>query len=261
MFNGAIITTRVLFGAAAVFAVIGITAVAYGTASNPMPISEAPTPAVISAPTPSAAAVAANTDDLEQTEAEGILFMREEEKLARDVYLTLADIWDVRIFANIARAEQTHMDAVLGLMDNHGLQDPVAGNDIGVFVNSDLQQMYNELVALGSESLESALKVGALIEEVDIEDLVIYLEATIPGDVATVYERLLSGSENHLRAFTSQLESAGIAYEPAVLEADVYQAIISSDIKRGGHSSDNQQDGHQSDRGRGRGAGRGGRNA
>ena len=261
MFTDRSITDRVLVGTAAVAAVIGITAVAYGAASNPMPISEEATPAVSPSAAPDVVAVAAAADDIDQTEVEGIVFMREEEKLARDVYLTLADTWDLRIFANIARAEQTHMDAVLGLMDTYGLEDPVAGNDIGIFVNSDLQQMYNELVALGSESLQSALKVGALIEEVDIEDLVIYLEATIPGDVATVYERLLSGSENHLRAFTSQLESAGIAYEPTVLEADVYEAIISSDNKRGGHSSDNQQDGHQSDRGRGRGAGRGGRNA
>ena len=261
MFNSSSVTKRVLAVTAAAAAVVGVTAVAYATASNPMPIGANPTTAVSSAAAPDVVAVPAATDDLDESEAEGIVFMREEEKLARDVYLTLADIWDVRVFANIARAEQTHMDAVLGLMDNYGLQDPVGGNDIGVFVNSDLQQMYNELVVLGSESLESALKVGALIEEVDIEDLVIYLDATIPGDVATVYERLLSGSENHLRAFTSQLESAGIAYEPTVLEDDVYQAIISSDNKRGGHSSDNQQDGHQNDRGRGRGPGRGGRSA
>ena len=261
MFNGAIVTNRLLAVTAAVGAVIGITAIAYGAAANPMPISAHPTPAAISASTPDVAAVPATSNDLEQTEIEGIVFMREEEKLARDVYLTLADIWDLRIFANIARAEQTHMDAVLGLMDNYGIEDPVAENDIGVFVNPDLQQMYDELVALGSESVESALKVGALIEEVDIEDLVIYLEATIPGDVTTVYELLLSGSENHLRAFTSQLASAGIAYEPTVLEADVYEAIISSDNKRGGHSSGNQRDGRQDDRGPGRGPGRGGRNA
>ena len=96
MFNGAIVTKRVLAVTAAVGAVIGITAIAYVAASNPMPISAHPTPAVISASMPDVAAVPATANDLEQTEIEGIVFMREEEKLARDVHLTLADIWDLR---------------------------------------------------------------------------------------------------------------------------------------------------------------------
>jgi hypothetical protein len=252
MINGARSTKRVLVGAVVVAAAVAITIVAYGAASDPMPINAEPIPAVTATPTPDAVVVAATVGDLHKTEAEGIAFMREEEKLARDVYLTLADIWDLRIFANISLAEQTHMDAVLGILDTYGLQDPVAGNDTGVFVDSDLRQMYDELVTSGSESLEFALKVGALIEEVDIEDLVMYLKPTIPADVATVYERLLRGSENHLRAFVSQLDSAGTAYEPTVLEADAYEAIISSDNERGGH---------QNDRGAARGAGKGGRNA
>jgi hypothetical protein len=114
--------------------------------------------------------------------------------------------------------------------------------------------MYDELVASGSESVESALKVGALIEEVDIEDLVIYLDAAVPTDVAAVYQRLLSGSENHLRAFVSQIESAGAVYAPTVLDTDAYESILASENQRGGHE-------RNSGSGNGHGAGRNGRNA
>ncbi len=174
--------------------------------------------------------------------------MIEEEKLARDVYLTLADIWGTPIFTNIASAEQTHMNAVLGLIDMYELEDPVGNNPIGVFQNAELQAMYDDLVMTGSESVESALSVGALIEEVDIEDLAIYISATDSSAIVRVYERLLSGSENHLRAFTSQLDAAGVHYEPKVLDTEVYESILSS------------SSGHEG-RGQGRGNGRHGQDA
>jgi hypothetical protein len=77
--------------------------------------------------------------DLTEVEAEGLIFMREEEKLARDVYLTLYDQWDIPIFQNIARSEQTHTDAIKNLLDTYGLVDPMVNDKIGVFINPDLQ--------------------------------------------------------------------------------------------------------------------------
>ncbi|NCB02187.1 MAG: DUF2202 domain-containing protein, partial [Spirochaetia bacterium] len=62
---------------------------------------------------------------------EGILLMREEEKLARDVYLTLYEKWNLRTFSNIARAEQKHMDAVAYLLSTKGIEDPVKEAKIG----------------------------------------------------------------------------------------------------------------------------------
>ncbi len=61
---------------------------------------------------------------LTAAEEEGLLFMREEEKLARDVYLVLFDKWGLRVFENIAESEQRHMDAVLYLLGKYGLDDP-----------------------------------------------------------------------------------------------------------------------------------------
>ena len=231
-------TQKILVGAMAVVAVVAMAAIAYGASTNPTSIVAEPAQVIVPVTTPDATPVLATANTLDESDADGIAFMREEEKLARDVYLTLADMWDLRIFTNIAKAEQTHMDAVLGLMDTYALQDPVGNNDIGVFVDPSLQQMYDDLVASGSESVESALKVGALIEEVDIEDLVIYLDAEVPTDVAVVYQRLLSGSENHLRAFVSQIESAGDVYEPTVLDTDAYESILASENQRGGSEKD-----------------------
>jgi len=248
MSNGMTTSQRILLGAAAVVAVAGIGAVAYGAANDSASTAAAPAPVVIAAPVADAVPAVATVDGLSESAADGLVFMLEEEKLARDVYLTLADVWGVPVFTNIAGAEQTHMDSVAGLIDTYELENPIGDDTIGVFVNPELQQMYNDLVKAGSESVEAAFEVGALVEEVDIEDLADYLEEPVPADVAAVYERLLSGSENHLRAFVAQLESAGGAYEPQVLDVDTYNSILASQNERGGH-------------GAGNGAGRNGHNA
>ena len=171
---------------------------------------------------------------LTQDEIDGILFMREEEKLARDVYLQLSTIWDTNTFKNIGQSEQTHMDEVLLLIDKYGLVDPVGDNEVGVFENADLQQLYDDLVAQGSVSEVEALKVGAAIEEIDILDLEEHLAQTTNADIEQVYGDLLTGSMKHLSSFTSVLAKRGIAYEPAYLAADAYEEVLTSDFSRGG---------------------------
>ena len=103
---------------------------------------------------------ALSDSDLTELEIQGILFMREEEKLARDVYLALAERWDMNVFSNIARSEQTHMDSILTLIDLFDLEDPVGNAGQGVFLNQDLQTLYNDLIERGNMSLEEALLVG-----------------------------------------------------------------------------------------------------
>ncbi|MBN1856972.1 MAG: DUF2202 domain-containing protein [Dehalococcoidia bacterium] len=171
---------------------------------------------------------------LTETEIEGILFMREEEKLARDVYLQLADMWSTNTFANISQSEQTHMDEVLLLIDKYGLTDPVEGNENGVFEDAKLQQLYDDLVAQGSVSEIEALKVGAAIEEIDIFDLEEYLAQTDNADIQQVYGDLLTGSMKHLSSFTSVLEKRGVTYEPQYLDSAAYETILSSEFARGG---------------------------
>jgi hypothetical protein len=126
------------------------------------------------------------TTPLTADEIAGLAYMREEEKVARDVYLALYDAWDSQVFSNIASSEQTHMDAVKTLLDRYGIADPAAGNDIGEFTNPDLQALYDELVALGQQSLADGYRVGALIEETDIQDLIEELETVEHSDIQRV---------------------------------------------------------------------------
>ena len=150
------------------------------------------------------------TDD----EKDWLTYIREEEKLARDVYLFLCDKWDSRIFNNISGSEQTHMDAIKTLLIRYGIPDPAAGNGEGEFTNLDLQALYDKLIQQGSVSLVEALKVGVFIEETDIDDLDAGIASTTHKDIKTVYSNLRQGSLNHLKAFVSNLARHGVTYEP-----------------------------------------------
>lgn len=163
-------------------------------------------------------------DDMEQS---SLLFMREEEKVARDVYLKLYELWGSQVFQNISSSEQRHMDAILTLLDRYGLVDPAAGKDIGEFTNADLQKLYDDLLVKGSVSWEQALHVGALIEEVDIQDLKNAINNSVDNqDVTYVYEQLKKGSVNHLNAFVTNLSRLGISYEPQYLTTDEYNSYL-----------------------------------
>jgi hypothetical protein len=148
---------------------------------------------------------------LTPAEEDGLVFMREEEKLARDVYLYFDDLYDLPIFGNIAGSEQRHMDAILTLLDRYELEDPAAGNAQGEFTDPALQALYDQLIVEGSASLEDALGVGVFIEETDIADLEARLPDIVHSDIRRVYENLLRGSQNHLAAFQSQLDGGAAA--------------------------------------------------
>jgi hypothetical protein len=176
----------------------------------------------------------AASEELSEAEGEGLLYMREEEKLARDVYLTLYQEWGLPIFENIAESEATHMTAVKTLIDRYGLEDPVADNAVGVFVDQKLQTLYDELVAQGNASLSSALRVGAAIEEIDILDLAAHIAETDKADLQQVYANLTRGSENHLRSFVSTLEGqTGESYQPQYLDPEAYDDIVTAQVRRG----------------------------
>lgn len=172
--------------------------------------------------------------DLSSGEEASLAFMREEEKLAHDVYAFLYDTWGTTIFSNIAASEQTHTEAVLLLLDRYQLDDPAAGLPAGVYQDTLLQNLYAALTVRGTASEVEALRVGALIEEVDILDLQNDLEENIDNDdITLVYENLLKGSRNHLRAFVRTLNNRGVVYEPELLPPADYEAIIGSDMENG----------------------------
>ncbi len=170
---------------------------------------------------------------LNQNEIDGLYFMREEEKLAQDVYRVLYDKWSQTIFDNISNSEKTHTDAVLSLLNRYNLTDPAEGKLIGEFTNLTLQGLNDSLVATGSNSLIDALMVGAEIEEIDMIDINHYIDQIDQNDdIVLVYENLLKGSRNHLRSFVSNLEKQGVIYVPQHMDATAYQAIIDSPMER-----------------------------
>ena len=168
-------------------------------------------------------------EDLSAEEIAGLLFMREEEKLAYDVYVALFNRWGHNVFSQIALSEFEHTETMRQLLLAHGLADPAAGNPPGVFVNTDLQTMYDTLLARGQASLIDALKVGCLIEEKDIQDIHDKIEQVDDEpDVVQAYENLLCGSRNHLRAFNRTLVSQGGVYVPEVITQAEWDAIATS---------------------------------
>jgi hypothetical protein len=170
--------------------------------------------------------------DLSEAEAAGLLFMIEEEKLARDVYTELFAAWGLPTFQNIASSEQVHMDSIKLLLDRYSLTDPAM--PAGQYSNAGLQQLHDDLIARGSQSAPEALKVGGLIEETDIADLQERLDQTDNADIQLVYSNLLNGSYNHLRAFASALSNqTAEVYAPQILTAEQYQTIIAGSSGNG----------------------------
>ena len=193
--------------------------------------------------------------DLNADEAASLLFMREEEKLAHDVYNTLSTTWGVQTFSNIASSEQQHMDQIKLLLDRYALTDPALAP--GQFTDPNLQALYTQLVAQGSLSIGDALKVGAAIEEIDIRDLQTRIAQTDNADIQQVYTNLMNGSYNHLQAFTSVLlTKTGETYQPQYLSAEQYRTIISSSASNGQGNGGGQANG-----GQGGGQGQGGQGA
>ncbi len=181
---------------------------------------------------PSETQISAGFNQLSENEKEGIFLMREEEKLAHDIYLSFSDQWNIPIFNNIWNSKTRHFEAVGFLLNEFELNDP-AFKKAGKFRNPKLVQLYDSLTHSGSQSLVNAFKAGAFFEELDIEDLQRLINETDNKTIISVFENLLRASGNHLRALTRQLSFQGIDYSPLVLSADEFQNIIKTPHQRG----------------------------
>ncbi|MBU2755343.1 DUF2202 domain-containing protein [Acidithiobacillus sp. CV18-2] len=167
-------------------------------------------------------------EQLSPAEQEGLLLMREEEKIARDVYIRLYACWGIRPFENITGSEQVHMDAVLALLEHYGLPDPAQGLGVGEFHRAELQRLYDQLMERGLQSREDAIRVGLLIEELDIDDLQKAAKQTGKAIIRAVYAELERGSRNHLRAFYRWKEKLGISYQPQHMAPEPFERIALS---------------------------------
>jgi len=142
------------------------------------------------------------TSTLSAIETADLQFMREEEKLAHDVYAALYAKWQTPVFLNIQKSEATHTASVKTLLDRYGISDPISNTKPGEFTHPEFATLYQQLIEEGSKSLTAALAVGRKIEELDIKDLNERIARTQNPDILRVYGNLKRGSENHLRAFS-----------------------------------------------------------
>ena len=165
-------------------------------------------------------------ETLSELEKSSLLQMRQEEMLARDVYLALYTERGQNIFKNISESEQTHMDTIKHLLDKYEIADPINPNHAGTYADETIQWLYNQLVAQGQKSLVDALQVGATVEDLDIKDLEDFLTEIDNEDIILAYQNLAKGSRNHLRSFIRVLERKGGSYQAQFISEQAFQDII-----------------------------------
>ena len=170
---------------------------------------------------------------LSAREAVELTYLREEEKLARDVYAKLQSKWGVPMFGNIAQGEERHFNAIKVLLDRYNLPDPAANAPAGVFKDSRLQTLHGDLNQQGDRSIRAAFRVGAAIEDLGIRDLEKAAEATDNSELKLIYGNLRQASENHLRAFVRQLQAAGETYAPQYIGQEAFADILANQMQTG----------------------------
>jgi hypothetical protein len=171
-------------------------------------------------------------EDLSAAEYDALVLMREEEKLARDVYLTLHGTLGMNVFINISASEQAHTDLVAVLLTKYDLDDPFT-DEIGVFTNPMLQDLYNQLIDLGTQSLANGLFVGCTIEDLDIYDLYEFIAEADNRDIRAAYQNLVKGSRNHMRAFHRLYELQDMTYAVQFISQEELDAILNGPHEAG----------------------------
>lgn len=164
---------------------------------------------------------------LTEDEVSDLLFLREEEKLARDVYLYSYNKYGQQIFKNISDSESKHMNSVLELLNKYNIEDPVL-DEVGKFKDEHLQEIYDALIEKSEVSLIEALLVGNTIEDLDIYDISKNEERTDREDILTVYNSLKCGSRNHLRSFNSLVLNNDVIYTVQYITDTEFNEIINS---------------------------------
>ena len=173
-------------------------------------------------------AAAANTLDF--NEVTHVVFLREEEKLERDVFTILSSMYpESPIFGHIDDIEQGHTDVMKYLLDRFGIEDPNNNDNLGVFTGKAYGKYFTEsyryLVGMGSLSELDALYVSAYIEELDLLDIMQCPQTIIESnnriektdqcgmvytrnaEIRNIYHALIEGSKDDLRAYVGAIEA------------------------------------------------------
>lgn len=164
--------------------------------------------------------------DLTAAERDALVYMTDEEKLARDVYAKLYSVWNLPVFNNISASEQQHLDSLTAMLARYGLEDTISALPAGQFASPDMKALHDSLVRSGSASLGAALTVGATIEDLDIADLQKAIADTDNDDLKIAYQNLMKGSRNHMRSFYGQIENQGNDYRAQYITAEYLARIL-----------------------------------
>lgn len=170
---------------------------------------------------------------LEDSDKKALLFMLEEEKLARDTYTFLDNKWSIEQFAMIKNAEQKHMDAIASVLDDYDISYTIL--PAGEFAEAKLQALYDQFEEDGVISDSLALRIGATVEDVDIQDLLDFENASSNDDVINVFSKLRCGSRNHMRKFTEPMTNGSDDYTPQFISLDDYISIVTGEQERCGN--------------------------
>lgn len=151
-------------------------------------------------------AAASSSDESGGSGADALGFNREEERMARDLYLAFADDYAEgsearQPFAMIASSEEQHFAAIGRLLTAYDLPDPSADLPAGTYADPQIQELYDGWLARGLTSLDEAYAVGVALEQRDIADLEATIDSVDLPDVDAVLQRLLWASERHEQAF------------------------------------------------------------
>lgn len=221
--------------AIAIFVVLAITVVAYLIETNDQKVLNVEESGVTSLNQEQLKKIVENNNIgvLSDTERRNIMFILEEEKMARDLYFEFSKKYENKVFNNMYQGEQSHMKAMQKLVSRYNLEDPTAKRDVGEFHNRQIQKMHGELLEQGNKNFVEALKVGAEVEERDIDDIQDNIKNTSKADILFVYENLKRSSKNHLRAFIKKLNQEGEEYKPKYLEQAEFNSITSSGFESG----------------------------
>ena len=169
-------------------------------------------------------------ETLTTSDKEALLFMLEEEKLARDTYSYLGDLWSTNQFENIKNSEQTHMKAIESLLIKNNIDYTILPH--GEFNNQTLQDLYKQFEINGGISQSKALEIGTNIEDLDIVDLQNYIDTITNTDIIAIFQNLQCGSRNHLRSFVKAINKSGNIYVPQFLTQVQYADIISASSEK-----------------------------
>lgn len=190
-----------------------------------------------------------NTAELTAEEIEFLFAVREDEKVARDLYAHFYSKYQLKPFEMIGKAESNHISAVEKLLTFYSISFP-ALSEAGIFANAERQLNYTTLAASGNTSLE-AFTTAAKLEETGIYDYMTVLQDITNPNIKLVIEHLMKASSNHLKAFLRNIDALGGSYTPSILSQEQFDNIIKSNFdngrrlkKRGGDNGTNNGDGH-----------------